>query len=103
MKEIIEQISRIDAIAFENEQKNKSILNSEQQRYESEMKNHRDQKLKTAESNAKNIYSQIISKAKAECQLEEKKVKKVRDQIESNYVRVEKIVMNKVLDKLLKE
>jgi len=103
MKEIIEKISRIDAIAFENEQKNKSSLNSEQQRYENEIKNYRDQKLKSAESNAKSMYSQIISKTKTECQLEEKKVKKVKDKIESNYVRVEKTVMNKVLDKLFNE
>lgn len=100
MKGIIEKISRIDAIAFENEQKNKSILNSEQQRYESNIRNYRDQKLKAAESNGKNMYDQIINKAKTECQLEEKKVKKVRDNIESNYMRAEKVVMDKVLKKL---
>lgn len=103
MKGIIEQISHIDDIAFENEQKNKYILNNERQKYESDIKNFRDQKLKTAEGNAKNIYNQIISKAKTECQQEEKKVKKVKDQIENNYVKVEKVVMKQVLDKLFQE
>lgn len=103
MKGIIEQISHIDDMAFKNEQKNKYILNNERQKYENEIKNFRYQKLKTAEDNAKNIYNQIISKAKTECQQEEKKVKKVKDQIENNYVKVEKIVMNQVLDKLFQE
>jgi len=103
VKGIIEQISRIDAIAFDNEQKNKSILNNEKQRYESEIKNYRDQKLRTADSNAKNIFNQIVSKAKIECQLEEKKVKKITDQIESNYLKVEKTVIDKVFEKLFQD
>lgn len=103
MKDIIEQISRIDAVAFENEQKNKSILFNEKQRYENEMKNYREQKLKTANSNAKLTYNQIVSKAKSECQVQEKKVKKITDQIEGNYLKVEKTVIKGIFEKLFTE
>lgn len=100
MKEIIEHISRIDAIAFENEQKNKSILLNEKQRFESDIKKYHDQKLKIADNNAKIIYNQIVSKAKSEYQLEEEKVKKISSQIEENYLKVEKSILKEVFEKL---
>jgi len=100
VKEIIEHISRIDAIAFENEQKNKSILLNEKQRFESDIKKYHDQKLKIADNNAKIIYNQIVSKAKSEYQLEEEKVKKISSQIEENYLKVEKSILKEVFEKL---
>jgi hypothetical protein len=103
MKEIIGQISRIDAVAFENEQKNKSILENEKQRYENEIKSYRDQKLSEANAKAKMIYQQIVGDAKNVYQIREKKIKEISSQINSNYLKVEKDVIKKVFEKLFIE
>ena len=100
MKEIIEQISRIDAIAFENEQKNKTILNKERTKFENEMKKYRDQKLEAANNKAKTTYNQIVSKAKSEHKTQEEKIKKIAGRIEYKYKKVEKDVIQEVFEKL---
>lgn len=100
MKEIIEEISQIDAVAYENEQKNKLILSKEKQRFESIMKNYRDQTLDTANKEAKNIYRQIVSKAQIEQQMQEERIKELSSQIKSNYIKVEKDIIKEVLEKL---
>lgn len=103
MKEIIEQISRIDAVAFENEQKNKSILANEKQRYENEIKNYRDKRLSDANEKAKMIYQKIVSDAKNDYQIREKKIKEISSQINNNYLKVEKDVIKEVFEKLFAE
>ena len=100
MKEIIEQISRIDAVAFENEQKNKSILLNERQRFDNEIKKYRDQKLEIANNNAKIIYNQIINNAKNEYRIQEDKIKQIAGEMEEKYLKVEKEVINEVFEKL---
>lgn len=103
MKEIIEQISRIDALAFENEQKNKTILANEKQRYEDEIKNYRDNELAAANEKAEIIYQQIVSDAKNEYQIQEEKIKKISGQINNKYLKVENDVIKEVFEKLFTE
>ena len=103
MKEIIEQISRIDALAFENEQKNKTILANEKQRYEDEIKNYRDNELAAANEKAEIIYQQIVSDAKNEYQIQEEKIKKISGQINNKYLKVKNDVIKEVFEKLFTE
>lgn len=103
LKNIIEQISRIDAVAFENEQKNKSILANEKQNYENEIKNYRDINLAAADEKAEMIYQKIVSDAKNEYQIQEEMIKKISNQINSKYLMVEKDVIKEVFEKLFAE
>lgn len=103
MKEIIEQISRIDAVAFENEQKNRKILANEKQRLENEMKKYRDKKLSVANEKAKTIYHQTVGKTKAEYQVQEDEIKKISGQIEKFYQSVEKDIIKKIMGELFEQ
>ncbi|MDO8685308.1 MAG: hypothetical protein Q7J78_01405 [Clostridiales bacterium] len=103
MKEIIKQISRIDAVAFENEQKNKSVLLNEKRRFENEIKKYRDQKLEIASNDAIIIYNQIVSEARSKYQLQEEKTKKLSGQIKDKFLKVEKDVIKEIWVKLFKE
>jgi hypothetical protein len=99
LKEIIEEISRIDAIAYENEQQNKAILSNEKLRLENEIKKYREQKLEIANNNAKIIYNQIVINAKNEYELQEEKIKRISNQIAENYTKVEKDLIQEVFNK----
>lgn len=89
MNEIIEQISKIDAIAYKNEQKIKEILARERKRLENEMKKYRDRTLSEAEKKAKALYDQITSKTNEECMQSEDMIKRYADRLETNYRAVE--------------
>ncbi len=101
MKEIIEHISRIDAIAYKNEQKIGAILVKERNRLENEMKKYREQVLSNAEEKAKTLYAQIKNKTNNECLQKEDKLKKLTYQLKTNYQAVEDRIVKDVIDKLI--
>lgn len=100
MKGIIEQISRIDSLAYKNEQLNKGILLKERNRYESQMKKYRDQQLEIANNNAAEIYNKIISDSLKRYMNQEKSIKRITGKIERNYLKVEASVIDEVFTKL---
>lgn len=100
MNDVIDKIARIDAAAFENEQRNQSILNSEKQRLENEMKKYREEKLNDAYKNAEIIYRQIVDDAKREFQKQEEKIKEISERLNSNYFKMENAIIKEVLAKL---
>lgn len=100
VKEIIDQISQIDALAFENEQKNKAVLSEEKQKYENEIRRYREERLKAANSEAAAAYEEITGAAKAEYQVQEDKIRKLSSQLEYNYINAEKRLLEEVFNKL---
>ena len=100
MKEIIDQISRIDAIAYENEQKNKSILNNEKLRLENEIKKYREQRMKASNEKAQLLHDRIVAEAKMDYHIQEEKNRELSHQFEQNYNKVEKAVIREILEKL---
>lgn len=101
MKEIIEHISKIDTIAYENEQKIKRILIKERKRLENEMKKYREQVLSNAGEKATDLYNQIISKTNDECSQKEDSIKKFTYKLETNYQAVEDKIVKDVIDRLI--
>ncbi len=101
MKEIIEHISKIDAIAYNNEQKVKTILVKERKRLENEMMKYREQVLSNAEEKAKALYKQIINKTNDECLQKEDMIKKFTYKLKTNYQVVEDGIIREVVDRLL--
>ncbi len=101
MKEIIEHISKIDAIAYNNEQKIGTILLKERKRLENEMKKYREQVLSNAEDKAKTLYNQIINKTNDECLQKEDTIKKFTYKLKTNYQAVERGIIRDVVNRLL--
>lgn len=99
MNRIIEQISAIDAAAFENEQKNIALLNNEKNKYENEISKYLSEKVLETEVEAKSIYDGIMSKAKSELALLAEKNKKRIDCINENFSKVE----NKLIEEIFAE
>jgi TRAP-type C4-dicarboxylate transport system substrate-binding protein len=101
LKEILEQISKIDAIAYENEQKIKSILARERKRLEDEMKEYRDRTLSDAEEKARALYDQIKSKTNDECLKNEDMIRKYADKLKTNYQASEEKIVRDIIDRLI--
>jgi NAD dependent epimerase/dehydratase family enzyme len=100
VKYVIEEIARLDAQAFENEQKNKSALFQQRQKYENEMKKYREHKIKEAEESAKTAYDRVIDKAQSEYREKEAEMKQKAELLEKRYLKAEKAVLDSVFDKL---
>lgn len=100
MKEVIEEIARLDAQAFENEQKNKSAIFLQKQKYENEMKKYRSNKLEEANESAKASYDRVIEKARSEFLEKEAEMKQKAELLEKRYLEVEKEVVDIVFEKL---
>jgi len=101
MNEIIEQISKIDAIAYKNEQKIKEILARERKRMEDEMRQYRDRALSEAEKKARALYDQIKSKTNEECMQSEAMIKRYADRLEANYRAVEDKIVRDIVARLI--
>jgi len=90
-------------MAFENEQKNKSIINSKRKQYENEMRKYREQKLKHARNAADSMYNSIIAKTREELHAEEAELKNKTEQLEKNFKKVEKQVIGNILEMLFNQ
>lgn len=100
MKYVIEEIAQLDAKTFENEQKNKSALFLQRQKYENEMKKYREHKIKEAEEIAKASYDSVIDNAQSEYREKEAEMKHQAELLEKRYLKVEKAVLDTIFDKL---
>jgi phenylalanyl-tRNA synthetase alpha subunit len=101
LKEIIEHISKIDAVAYKNEQKINAILAKERNRLEDEVKTYREQVLSNAEKEAKALYTRIKNKTNDEYLQKEDKIKKFTYKLKTNYQAVEDKIVRDVIDKLI--
>ncbi len=100
MKYVIEEIARLDAQAFENEQKNKSALFQQRQKYENEMEKYRERKIKEASESAKASYDSIIDQAQGEYREKEAEMKQKAELLERRYLEVEQEVLDIVFARL---
>ena len=100
MKEVIEEIARLDAQAFENELKNKSTLFRQRQKYENGMEKYREYKIKEANESAKASYDRAIDKARSEYLEKEAEMKQKAELLEKRYLEVEREVLDTVFEKL---
>ncbi|MGE5613683.1 MAG: hypothetical protein ACM3XR_04695 [Bacillota bacterium] len=103
MKNVIEQIAAIDAVAFENERKNEEILNNKRKQYENVLRKYREQKLKRARSEADSLYEQIIAKTREELQAKEAELKNKTEQLEKNFKKMEKQIIKSIFDMLFNQ
>ena len=100
MKHVIEEIARLDAQAFENEQKNKSTLIQQSQKYENEIKKYRENKIKEANEKAKASYDCIVEKAQSEYRQKEAEMKQESELLEQRYIKAESKILDIVFEKL---
>lgn len=100
MKNVIEEIAQLDGQAFENEQKNKSALFQQRQKYENEMKKYRELKINKANESAKASYDRAIEEAQSEYREKEAEIKQKAELLEKQYIKAEKAVLDTVFDKL---
>lgn len=102
MNVVLEQISRIDAEAYEKEQRNKFILDNEKQKLEDELKKYSVEQIKKVEENALTVYNQIINEAKKACELQENEKNAVAERIEAKYHEVEEDIIKKIMGEFFK-
>lgn len=100
MKNVIEEIARLDAQAFENERKNRSAIFQQRQKYENEIKRYRENKIKEANEKAKAAYDEVIEKAQREYREKEAEMEQRSELLEKQYLKVESKVLDTVFQKL---
>lgn len=100
MKNVIDQIAKIDAVAFEKEQKNRTILNHQRRIFKNEIERYRSQKLKEANKAANEVYNSIMDKARTDYRQLESEMKKNTAQLENRYYKVNKEVIDKIFTKI---
>ena len=101
MKEALEQISHIDSVIHELEQKNNAFLENERARYEEDIKNYRIRQLKAAEESSKIFYDNLINSAKLEYESRESEYKGKAEKLRANYFKNESDLLKKIMDRLL--
>ena len=100
MKDVIEQIARIDEIAFENGQANKDLLFEEEKKYLAKIQNYRDDKIMEAHRCAEEDYIKIIEEARAEVSEKTSESAKEIELLKTKFSLVEKDVIEKIFEKL---
>lgn len=100
VKNVIEEIARLDAQAFENERKNRSAIFQQRQKYENEIKRYRENKIKEANEKAKAAYDEVIEKAQREYREKEAEMEQRSELLEKQYLKVESKVLDTVFQKL---
>lgn len=100
MNDIINQIVKIDSLAFKNKNKNEEFLLRKKQGYESKISNYRSEKLGSAKIKAQNITEEaevFIDEIKKS---EKEKINKISDQVEKNYKKAEEKLIQEIFNKL---
>lgn len=102
MENVIEEISKIDKLAFEREEQNKIALANERSKYESEIEKYREQQLKAAHSRADSMYEKLLSEAKSEALERKMGSDKEIEQLKNRFIEVENHVLEEVFAALFK-
>jgi len=100
LKDIIEQIVQIDAMACENKKKNEELLIKKRNDYENEITKYKNQKIALAKYNAEIILKNQEKSLEKEEILIEDKISMAVLNIDMNYSQVEQKIMEKLFKKL---
>lgn len=100
MENVIEEISKIDQLAFEHEEQNKITLAKERLRFESEMEAYREERLKAAHTHADSVCEKLIDEAKSEAHNRKEKSEKKIEKLKRRFAEVEQAVIEEVFAEL---
>lgn len=100
MKDIINQIIEIDALAFDNKTKNEQVLLKKKQELENMISSYHDEKLSIAKNKAEMIVEETDTFIMESEKTQKLQVQKTSAQIEKIYLNAEKDLTKKIFDKL---
>ena len=90
MDDIINQIIKIDSVAFENKEKNEQFI----------INNYKKEKMAIAKFNAEVINKNIKESSKKQDELDNEKIKKLTSDMEIKYLSIENKLIDEVFNKL---
>lgn len=96
MKEIIDQIMKVDNAASDVKLHHEKMINEKRQEYEKMMEDYRNKVLFDAKQKASELYDEIIHQAEHEAHIEEEKCKKESLLVEELYLKIEKQILDKI-------
>ena len=102
MNEMIKQIAQIDSAAVSNRRNSEQNLKEKQEKYEKEILDYREERLKAAQERGKEIYNQMIESGQKELTLQEEKTKQLTLIAENRYLELEETLLEEVFNKLFK-
>lgn len=102
MNEMIKQIAQIDSAAVSNRRNSEQALIEKKEKYEKEMLNYREERLKIANERAREIYNQMIESGEKEYYLQEEKCKQLVLVAQNRYLELEEVLLEEVFNKLFK-
>ena len=102
MNEMIKQIAQIDFAAVSNRRNSEQTLKEKKEKYEKEMMDYREERLKNAHERAKEIYNQMIESGEKEHDLQEEKCKQLALVAQNRYLELEDSLLEEVFNKLFK-
>lgn len=100
LKEIIDQIIEIDALAYDNKTKNEQILSNKKQEYESMISAYREEKISAAKVKAKETSEQTDAYIMEIEKSQKEQIKKISAEIDDIYLKAEKNLTQKIFNKL---
>ncbi|MDD4781667.1 MAG: hypothetical protein PHT02_13840 [Tissierellia bacterium] len=100
MDDIINQIIKIDSVAFENKEKNEQFLINKKQECENIINNYKKEKMAIAKFNAEVINKNIKESSKKQDELDNEKIKKLTSDMEIKYLSIENKLIDEVFNKL---
>lgn len=100
MKDIIDQIIEIDALAYENKTKNEQTIITKKQEYENMISSYRDEKLLASKNKAQAIAEEADAFIKDNEKSLQEQIRNTSARIEKDYVKVENELVQKIFNKL---
>lgn len=102
MEEIIKQIAQIDSVAVSNRANSDRALKEKRQKYENEILAYREDKIRSANKQAEEIYNQIIITGETGSHLETEKCRKSALETQNRYLEIEETLLNEVFNELFR-
>ena len=96
MKEIIDEIIKVDNAASDVKLHHEKLISEKRKEYEKMMEDYRSKVLHDAKQKASEMYDEIIHHAEQEADFEEEKCKKESLLVEELYLKMEKQILEKV-------
>lgn len=100
MKDIIDQIIEIDALAFEKKTNNEQLIINKKQEYENMISSYRDEKLLASKNKAQAIFEETEAFIKENEKSFQEQIQNTSAQVEKDYVKAEKELVQKIFSKL---
>ena len=100
MEDVIEEISKIDKQAFDQEESNKTILAKQKKACVDEMKAYREAQLQNARLRSRQLKEQQISDAMEKSSEQKANLQEEVEQLKTHFQKIEKNVIQDIFDKL---